>query len=275
MEDRIKIRAKKGSKKRYITLKALTTIIAMVIVITFFLWNKYLNKNSLLGKYITRQEQEVYLLGTFHKNHFDKWLDYSMEDVLSVLENIQPDVVFIEAREEVFIEYGVIDGPIDMALVYSYCVDNDIPIEMIDWWVVDNSFKANSTNDMRDDMIFANIDNKLSTVEEGSKVLVVCGAGHFYEQSERFVNKGYKAQKIKNKSTYFDGSSEEFQYPTGVEDVWKQRSYFYAYTFPEIVRQDNTLNEDIKAEFAEGDHDAFYNQQLIYLEYFSENKLYK
>ena len=25
-----------------------------------------------------------YLLGTFHENHFDRWLGYSMEDVLSL-----------------------------------------------------------------------------------------------------------------------------------------------------------------------------------------------
>ena len=67
----------------------------------------------------------------------------------------------------------------------------------------------------------------------------------------------------------------DFKYPVSVEAVWEQRAYFYAYTYPKVVGQDKTLNDDIKAEFTEGNHDAFYNQQLKYCEYFSKNELYK
>jgi hypothetical protein len=244
-------------------------------VALFFLWNRYLNKNSLLEKFTTEQGQEVYLLGTFHENHFNKWLNYSLEDVLSVVENLKPDVVFIEAREKYFKDYGAVDGPIDMAVVYSYCNENDIPVEMIDWWVVDNNYKSNTTNDKRDDMIFENISSKLMTTKANTKILVVCGAGHYYEQTKRFLNHGFEKQKMKNKSTYFDCHDTKFEYPESLVDVWEKRSYFYAYTYPEVVGQDNTLDDDIKAEFTEGNHDAFYNQQLEYNEYFSKNRLYK
>jgi len=273
--DRMVNRTKKKTKIRSTILNAVALILIVAVVVLLLLWNRYLNKNSLLEKFTTTQEQEVYLLGTFHENHFNKWLNYSMEDILSVVENLQPDVVFVEAREKYFTDYRVMDGPIDMAVVYSYCKDNDIPVEMVDWWVVDNSYKSNTTNDKRDDMIFANIDSKLMTINTDTKILVVCGAGHYYEQAKRFLNNGFEKQKIKNKSTYFDSHVTEFEYPLSLEDVWEKRAYFYAYTYPEVVGQDNTLDDDIKAEFTEGNHDAFYNQQQKYCEFFSKNELFK
>jgi len=250
-------------------------IVLIVAVVTFgLLWNRYLNKNSLLEKYETPNEQEVYLLGTLHENHFSKWFNYSMEDILSVVENLQPDVVFIEAREEYFKGYGVMDGPIDMAVVYSYCIDNDIPVEMVDWWVVDNGYQSNTTSNKRDDMIYVNIINKLETVND-TKILIVCGSGHFYKQTKRFLDNGFEEQKIKDKTAYFDSQDKEFEYPASIEKIWEQRAYFYAYTYPKIVGQDKTLDDDIKAEFTDGNHDAFYDQQLKYCELFSNNELYK
>ena len=265
----------KKAKIKKIILIALSIVLIVALAALGLFWNRYLNKNSLFEKYETPKEQEVYMLGTLHKNHFNKWLNYSMEDILSIVENVQPDVVFIEAREAYFKAFGVIDGPIDMAVVYSYCIDHDIPVEMVDWWVVDNSFKSNTTNDKRDDMIFANITDKLETIKAGTKTLLVCGSGHFYEQAERFQNNGFEKQAIRNKGAYFDSPNRAFEYPISAEKVWEQRVYFYAYTFPEIVGQDETLNDDIKAEFTEGNHDAFYNQQLKYSKLFSNNELYE
>lgn len=54
-----------------------------------------------------------------------------------------------------------------------------------------------------------------------------------------------------------------------------KRAYFYAYTLPALVGEDENLNNDIKSQFTEGNHDAFYKQQLKYCELFSNNKLYK
>lgn len=266
---------KKKSKVVKIILLVLSIILIVAVVVLGLLWNRYLNKNSLLKKFETTQNKEVYLLGAFHENHFNKWLNYSMEDLLSAVKNVHPDVVFLEAREQYFKDYGVVDGPIDMNVIYSYCVDNDIPVKMIDWWVVDKNYKSGTTNDKRDDMMFANIDNKLNTIPVNSKVLVVCGAGHFYEQTKRFLKNGFEQQKIQNKATYFHSNNVEFKYPANVEAIWKKRAYFYAYTYPDIIGQDKTLDEDIKSEFTEGDHDAFYKQQLKYCDFFSKNKLYK
>lgn len=265
----------KKSKIRNKILIIFAIVLAAIIIVLGFFWNKYLNKNNLIGKFETPQNQEVYLLGTFHKDHFNKWLNYSMEDVISVVRNVQPDVVFIEAREDYFEEYGAVDGPIDMTVIYSYCMNNDIPVEMIDWWVVDNDFQSNTTNAKRDDMIFTNIDSKLKEVGNDTKVLVVCGAGHFYEQSNRFQNNGIEKKKIKNKAAYFDSKNIKFEYPAGTEAFWEKRVYFYAYTFPEIVGQDETLNDEIKSQFTGGNQDSFYNQQLKYCELFLNDELYE
>jgi hypothetical protein len=275
MGDRMASRDKKKSKIVKKIFIGFSIILIVAIVVSGLWWNKYLNKNSLLNKFEITQKQEVYLLGAFHDYHFNKWLNYSMEDLLSVVQKVNPDVVFLEAREQSFKDYGVVDGPVDMCVVYSYCTDNDIPVEMIDWWVVDNDFQANTTNDKRDDMIFANINNNLNTLPENSKILVICGGGHFYKQTKRFLNNGFEQKKIQNKKTYFESQDENFKYPASAEDVWEQRAYFYAYTYPDIVEQDNTLDKNIKLEFTGGDHDAFYKHQMEYCELFSKNELYR
>jgi len=265
-------RSKKSIKNRIIILLAI--VLTAIIVASGFLWNHYLNKNNLLAKYESLRGQDVYILGTWHMTHFNKWLNYSMADVLSVVEQVQPDVVFIEAREEYFLEYGVMDGPVDMAVVYGYCLENGVPTEMIDWFVVDNDFQGNSTNDKRDDMIFNNIVSKLNTYNPDIKVLIVCGAAHYHEQTKRFRSNGFEKQAIKDIASYFKNQSNPFQYPSPVQDIWEQRSYFYAYTYPEIISQDETINDEIKSQFTGGNAEAFYRQQLHYNELFLNNDLY-
>ncbi|MCO7127848.1 hypothetical protein NIE88_19045 [Sporolactobacillus shoreicorticis] len=140
---------------------------------------------------------------------------------------------------------------------------------------MDNQYQSGKTDEKRDDMLFKNINKQLAELKDGARVLVVCGAGHFYEQASRFSRAGFKDQKMEHKSAYFDNSGKTFDYPDRVESVWKQRAYFYAYTYPKIIEQDDTLNDDIKAEFINGDHDAFYKQQLKYCDLFSKNKLFE
>lgn len=263
---------KRTRVKKTIISIVICVLLIVLTALTLF-WNHYLNKNSLLGRFITKQNQEVYLLGTFHVNHFNKWLNYSMEDMLSVVENVAPDVVFIEAREKYFQEYNVVDGPIDMNIVYSYCLDNGIRVEMIDWWEVDNHYQSNTTSTLRDDHIFSNIKDRLQQLEEGEKVLVVCGAGHFYAQSERFCKEGFEKRAIASPKSYFE-TEEEFKYPIGAAEIWEKRAYFYAYTYPEIIDMDESLDESIKLQFTGGDHDAFYRQQTEYCDLFEENILY-
>lgn len=254
----------------------LTIIVVIILIVMGLLWNRYLNKNSLLTKFETKQGQEVFLLGTLHDFHFNKWARYSMEDVVSVIENVAPDVVFIEAREESFEEYeGVMDGPIDMAVAYAYCLWNDISIQMIDWWVVDNNYQSNSTTSMRDDYIFDHINSKLKDIESDKTILVIVGSGHFIEQSNRFLSNGFVKKSISKKATYFKSREDEFVYPEGLEEIWEKRSYFYAYIYPEVIGKDESLNDEIKSIFTTGNHDGFYNQQIEFNLLFEHDQLYK
>lgn len=258
------------------TGKVLLVLLISILIVLGILWNRFLNKNSLFTKFETSQQQEVFLLGTFHDFHFNKLARFSMEDIVSVIENVNPDIVFIEAREESFDKYeGVMDGPIDMAVAYAYCIENGIAVEMIDWWVVDNNYQNNSTTSLRDDMIFNNINSKLTYVEPEKTVLVLVGSGHFHEQSKRFLTNGLEKASISKKTTYFDCKQDKFSYPEGLEDIWEKRSYFYAYIYPEFIEKDKKLIDEIKLQFTAGNHDGFYNQQMEFNSLFENDELYK
>lgn len=260
-------------------IKKIIGIVLLLIVITAvlvlgILWNTYLNKHNLLKKFESPRGQEVYVLGTLHDYHFEKWANYSIANILGVIHQLQPDAVFIEARETYFDEYGVIDGPVDMAVAYSYCVDNDVPTELIDWWEVDNDYKTSSTDQQRDDMIFSNIEMKLNSFNKTSKILILCGTGHLYEQSERFLENGFKKLRLSKTANLFEGSNP-FSYPQSSAEIWEQRAYFYAYTYPAIIEKNEELSMEVKQQFTGGNHDAFYEEQLQYCDIFSRQQLYK
>ncbi|NLG04219.1 MAG: hypothetical protein GX567_10380 [Clostridia bacterium] len=86
-------------------------IIASTILILFLIAviSLYANlKNFTLNKVLMTDGQEVYLMGTFHKEHFEHYANYSIEELISAVNHIDPDVILIEAREENFLKYGVI-----------------------------------------------------------------------------------------------------------------------------------------------------------------------
>lgn len=217
--------------------------------------------------------QEIYLMGTFHKEHFRQYANYSVEEMINAISNLKPDVVFIEARENSFVEYGVVDGPIDMCIAYCYCTDNNIPVEMIDYWKIDNDFKANTTTNERDDRIHENIMEKLN-LYENQKILVICGFGHLSAQTNRLIKSGGQSKSIPHMSSLFDKETLDFTYPGQICDVWKQRVLFYGHTVPKLVQADDTLNEDTKASWAEDENNTLYNRQMKYCELFQNNKLY-
>ncbi len=142
-------------KKTFIII---TVIFALLILIVAVL---YVNlRNFTVKKIAMDDSQEIYLMGTFHAEHFKRYANYSMEEMIAAIDHIEPDAVFIEARESSYIEYGMVDGPVDMCVAYCYCMDNGIPVEMIDYWKIDNDFKGNTTTDERNDRIHENIMEK-------------------------------------------------------------------------------------------------------------------
>ena len=170
-------------KKRIVTLSIIITLVILVVVALYVNLKVFTVKKVLMA-----DEQEVYIMGTFHTEHFERYANYSIEEMINAVKNIEPDVVFIEARENSYTEYGVVDGPIDMCIAYSYCSDNNIPVEMIDHWEITNDSKTNTTTEERDDQIHNNIMEKLADYES-KRILVICGFGHLHAQTEqRFLD---------------------------------------------------------------------------------------
>lgn len=252
-------------------------IIIISIVITFVILSVaalYANlKVFTIKKVFMSAQQEVYIMGTFHTEHFERYANYSIEEMINAVNNIEPDVVFIEARENSFTEYGVVDGPIDMCIAYSYCSDNNIPVEMIDYWEITNDSKTNTTTTERDDHIHNNIMEKL-TDYENKRILVICGFGHLNAQTERLIEAGGQKQHISHKSDLFKGENEDFVYPSMLCDVLEKRVLFYAHTVPQLVQENDALNEETKANWPEDVDDSFYNWQMEYCKLFEENNMY-
>lgn len=256
-------------KKKRIMIVSI--VISLVIFIVAAL---YINlKAFTVKKVLTSGQQEVFIMGTFHTEHFERYANYSIEEMINAINSIKPDVVFIEARENSYTEYGVVDGPIDMCVAYSYCFDNAVPVEMIDYWEITNDSKTNTTTAERDDHIHNNIKEKLADYEN-KRILVICGFGHLNAQTERLIEAGGQKKHISHKGDLFKGENEDFVYPGMLCDVWEERVLFYAHTVPQLVRENDVLNEETKAKWPEDVDDSFYNWQMKYCKLFEENHLY-
>ena len=255
-------------KKRIVTLSIIITLVILVVVALYVNLKVFTVKKVLMA-----DEQEVYIMGTFHTEHFERYANYSIEEMINAVKNIEPDVVFIEARENSYTEYGVVDGPIDMCIAYSYCSDNNIPVEMIDHREITNDSKTNTTTDERDDRIHNNIMEKLADYEN-KRILVICGFGHLHAQTERLMEAGGQKQYISHKGDLFKGEKEKFVYPSKLCNVWEERVLFYAHTVPQLVQKNEALNEETKAKWPEDVDGAFYNWQMKYCNLFEGNNLY-
>ncbi len=263
--------------KKHPKLKQMIICVAVILGILLILATVlYIKLKSFTVKKLqSATGQEVYLMGTFHKDHYDSLANYSVEEMLNAIENIDPDVVFIEAREESYEQYGVVDGPIDMCIAYCYCQDHDMPVEMVDYWIVDNDhYKQNTTTDDRDDHIHQRIMEKLG-LYENKKVLVICGFGHLYPQVGRLSDDGFKKAKITKISRLFKGNGKEFAYPSGICDIWEKRARFYANTYPESIQADETINDEVKAQWPVDENNVFYDSQMEYCDLFRADLLYR
>ena len=74
-------------------------------------------------------------MGTFHTDHFDAISNYSVEEMLNAIQNINPEVVFIEARK--LKEAGLLpDEPYDIFFkgFYPPLHDVDKHFHLDDWF---------------------------------------------------------------------------------------------------------------------------------------------
>lgn len=193
-------------------------------------------KEDLLACY-DADGKEVYTLGTRHQKHFYPQCEYSLQDIQSVIENVSPDYVFIECREEIFETYGALDGPQEFQFIYAHCMEHDIPIELIDWYVVDESTieQINSTYDERDNRIFYNIYDKMQQVKEGETVLICYGDMHFYYQQPRMERAGWEKIELEDTIQFFVSNTDEYKYPECMQQIVQDCIDYYQNDFMQEV----------------------------------------
>ena len=165
--------------------------------------------------------QKLLMKTSFRRKHFYPQCEYSLQDIQSVIENVNPDYVFIECREEIFDTYQALDGPQEFQFIYAYCIDHNISVELIDWYLTDNETitKTNSTSDERDNKIFYNIYDKMHQVKEGETVLICYGDMHFYYQQPRMERAGWEKIELEDTKQFFVSKQEGFLYPESMLQI--------------------------------------------------------
>lgn len=216
-------------KKRKL-LYRIAVFMAFVILATaltlFFLYYKYIHKENNLVLYVNGDNtQKVYILGTIHEYHFKSFLNYSYPEVQNVIENIRPDLLLLEADQEIYNKYGVVKSPVEMIPLWCYALEEGIRVKGVDWFEVTEKSRSWTTDKERDDHIFENI---MASVDNESTVLIILGATHRIEQAKRFEDSGYKKHGILNRPSFFmSKSTDKFQYPANtVYELEKQIEYW-------------------------------------------------
>lgn len=264
-------------KKKIVKTVSILLGITLVLIgtFTFLHWNHHYNKNTLFRKYIAENNKEVYVLGTIGKKHFNKIKHYSMDNMLSVIENLNPDIAMIQARSDHYFRDGIFDGNIDACVAYAYCAENHISTALVDWWIIDNIYPDEATTNLRDDNIFIKVTRTIKEAPANSTLLLVLDSSNFYEQIDRFNIYGYKQVPIENKEDYFHGNEAKFKFPAVVAKTWRDRTYFYAYNFPTEIKNTKGLRQDIIDKFQDKDHDKFYLEEIQYCKYLNNDILFK
>jgi hypothetical protein len=187
--------------------------------------------------------QNIYILGTIHQGHFDKQNNYPLADVQSVIDEIRPDLLLVEVRQETFEKYGALDGPTEMVFAWSYANEKGIYVSGIDYWYPSLGL-PNTTFSERDDHIF---DNIISASNKKENILVLIGCSHLFPLDRRFISHGYRRIKIANKERYFRNSSNiDFAYPDSYEDRRDKYYDYYNNIFPDevyAIPEDNPFRE--------------------------------
>lgn len=265
-------------QKKKIVKMILSVFIPVLLVIfglVFYNWNHNMNKNNLIRKYRVDNTKEVYILGTIDKKHFNKINNYSMANVINAISNINPDVVLLQARDDHHKTYGIVDGKIDACVAYGYCFESQIPAKFYDWWLIDNIYPGDKTTNLKADNMFIKISRYMDNIKPGSKVLIIANIDEYYELIARCEIGGFKRHPIEDKDAIFNGDSGKFKFPAVVSKIWRDRTYFYAYSFPAELKLVKGLNPEILDKYQNADHDKFYQSEIKYCKYLNNDILFK
>ena len=210
---------------------------------------RYKKENSLSLFSDDENGQNFYILGTIHGNHFDQSRNYSLADIQSTIETVDPDIILLEFRPETYANFNnTVDGPAEMIYVYSYATENGISVAGIDNWEINENAKSNSTTDERDDAIFNNIKNAAKS--EYKTILIIVGRDHLEFQEKRFLDAGYEKQKIKDVNMFYaNADPNNFKYPNTMIGEIDKKAEFYGNGILEEIGIGIPSNEKAKIEW--------------------------
>ncbi len=174
-------------------------------------------RNSHFVKISNQQDHEIFLLGTIHDDHINNAY-FSFANIEAIIENLKPQLLLIESRQNELENDRIGDGPCEMPFAYLIAKKIDIPVLGVDWWEKSNDRR--SSNENRDDHIFQNI---LSNMQTKGPMLVLLGYSHIQEMLSRFHKQGYAEQSISNKDAYFQLKHKIFFFPKGMTSAISQR----------------------------------------------------
>lgn len=150
-----KMKARKASK---IIMILLATLFMAALAVLLCLYFKFVHKESNIV--LLKQEnsaQEIFILGTVHEYHFNRFFDYSIVDIKNAIDKIQPDLVLLEVDPNTIDKYGVIKSPIEVIPLWCYAKKREIAVKGVDWFEVTGESRSWTTNKNRDDHIFDNV----------------------------------------------------------------------------------------------------------------------
>jgi hypothetical protein len=160
---------------------------------------------------LTKNDQEIYLLGTIHSNHLTT-KDYSLRHLKAVITNLKPDLVLVESRPEELQKDNWGDGPIEMPFASLTAKSLGMKVDGMDWWDSSNIGSLISDNGERDNRMAQNV---LDRVTGHRKVLVLTGYSHVSELVSRLKKQGYSEASFTNqeKDSLFITADIDSEFP--------------------------------------------------------------
>ena len=189
-------------------------------LIFWYLFKKKTFKRRMIRQYKKSNITLTYL-GTLHHMHYT-FKEYNFLHIKAILENMKPDLLLIESRQEEINKGNLADGPIEMVYTHLRAKQLGIPVKGIDYFN-ETTGKPGSTNKPRDLMMF----NKLTSELDGyHNVLVIVGATHMLMHKRMLKNHGFKRYKLSKSlmDDYFTYPQDEvFAFPKALPELIQTR----------------------------------------------------
>ena len=212
--------------KKISIVKDILLIIIGLCLLVFFIYPQVIgnvverqNRNSGFVK-MTNGNQEIYLLGTWHGIHWTS-KEFSLQHLGSVVENLEPDVLLLESRQEQLDLDNLADGPLEMLFSNLTAREISVPVKGIDWWNIDLS-NPGQTDELRESNIMKNI---IEYSKGEKKVLILIGNAHVSSLQTRFKEAGFSRAEFKNKekNLMFHSDKESKLFPSGMSFYIEKR----------------------------------------------------